>query len=206
MLNRSGYSFPLFSAAGLHKILRSKGIYPYRWVDSIEKFNETTLPPKEWFDNDLTGEKCSDERYNKALEVWRALKCSTFKDYHDAYLKSDVVLLADVVNNYREKCMKMFQLDPARFVSVQSMTMTNWLKFVGKPIGVLSNNTMYEFFHSAIRGGMCSVGELTYANVYGKNDEVIIGFDMNALYPTAMIFPLPCGDFQWVDVSEAWKA
>jgi hypothetical protein len=103
--------------------------------------------------------------------------------------------------------MKMFGLDPARFVSVQSMSMTNWLKYSGKIVGVLSDNTMYDFFHSAIRGGMCSLGELTYANVYGKDDEVIIGFDMNALYPTAMKFPLPCGGFKWVeDLDEVWKA
>jgi hypothetical protein len=115
----------------------------------------------EWFDNDLTGEKCTQERYEKALEVWKELKCSTFKDYHMAYLISDVVLLAEVFENYRESCMKMFGLDPVRFVSVQSMTMTNWLKHSGLTIGVLSDNSMYEFFHSAIRGGICSVGELT---------------------------------------------
>jgi hypothetical protein len=108
----------------------------------------------QWFDNDLTGEKCTIERYEKALKLWNELKCSTFLDYHLAYLKSDVVLLAEVFNNYRETSMKMFGLDPARFVSVQSMTMTNWLKHSGLTIGVLSDNSMYEFFHSAIRGGM----------------------------------------------------
>jgi hypothetical protein len=117
-LDKSNYSYPIFSHLGLHRILRSKGIYPYRWVNSTEKFKQTSLPSIEWFDNDLTGEKCSQERYNKALEVWKALRCSTFKDYHMAYLESDVVLLADVFNNYREKCMKMLGLDPARFVSV----------------------------------------------------------------------------------------
>jgi hypothetical protein len=53
---------------------------------------------------------------------------------------------------------------------------------------------------------MCSVGELTFANVHNKSDETIVGFDMNALYPTAMLFPLPCGDFSWVDPEEAMKA
>jgi hypothetical protein len=115
--------------------------------------------------------------------VWDTLGCKTFADYHMAYLESDVVLLAEVFENYLKTCMKMFGLDPVRFVSVQSMTMTNWLKYSGLTIGVLSDNIMYEFFHSAIRGGMCSVGELTFANVYGKNDEMIIGFDMNVLYP-----------------------
>jgi hypothetical protein len=78
MLNKSGYSFPIFTDVGLNKILRSKGIYPYRWVDSIDKFKETSLPPKQWFDNNLTSEKCTEERYNKALEVWKELRCKTF--------------------------------------------------------------------------------------------------------------------------------
>jgi hypothetical protein len=53
---------------------------------------------------------------------------------------------------------------------------------------------------------MCSVGELTFANVYGKRAEIIIGFDMNTLYPRTMMFPLPCGEFTWVDPEEAMKA
>jgi hypothetical protein len=145
-------------------------------------------------------------KIEQSNEVWKALRCCTFKDYHMAYLTSDVVLLAEMFENYRNSCMKMFGLDPARFVSIQPMTMTNWLKYSGLTVGVLSDNSMYDFFHSAIRGGMCSVGELTYANVYGKSNEIIIGFDMNALYPRAMMFPLPCGDFAWVEPEEAIKA
>jgi hypothetical protein len=154
----------------------------------------------------LTGEKCSEDRYNKAIQVLNTLGCKTFKDYHMAYLESDVVLLAEVFGNYLQTSMKMFGLDRARFVSVQSMTMTNWLKYVSLTIEVLSDSTMYDFFHSAIRGGMCSLSELTFANVYGKNGDVIIGFDTNALYPRSMMFPLPPSGFEWVDLDEAIQA
>jgi hypothetical protein len=65
VLNKSGYSFPIFTHVGLHKILRNKGIYPYRWVDTVDKFKSKCLPSMEWFDNDLTGEKCTQERYEK---------------------------------------------------------------------------------------------------------------------------------------------
>jgi hypothetical protein len=164
-------------------------------VDSVEKFKETRLPSIEWFDNDLTGEKCSEDRYNKAVQVWNKLGCKTFYDDHMAYLEFDVVLLAEVFENYRQTSMKMFGLDPA-----------NWMKYSGQAIEVFSDRSMYEFFHSAIRGGMCSVGELTFANVYGKNGEVIIGFDMNALYPRAMMFSLPSRRFEWVDPEEAIQA
>jgi hypothetical protein len=113
-LKKSNHEYKIFHALNLNPILRSKGIYPYRWVDSINKFKEKQLPPIEWFDNDLTGEKCTPERYTKALEVWNTLQCETFGEYHMAYLKSDVALLAEVFENYRESCMKMFGLDPAR--------------------------------------------------------------------------------------------
>jgi hypothetical protein len=69
ILNKSNHDFEIFNRLYLHPILRSKGIYPYQWVDSVEKFKETSLPAIEWFDNDLTGEKCTEDRYNKAIQV-----------------------------------------------------------------------------------------------------------------------------------------
>jgi hypothetical protein len=121
---------------------------------------------------------------------------------------ADVVLLAEVFNKYRESCMKQFGLDPARFVTVQSMTMTNWLKYSKITVGTINNTItdIHYFIYNAIRGGICSVGEITYVNVYNKPGETIVGFDMNALYPTAMMYPLPCGEFQWVYPEEAEKA
>jgi hypothetical protein len=82
ILNKSNHDFEIFNRLSLHQILRSKGIYPYRWVDSVEKFKETSLPSIEYFDNDLTGEKCTEERYKKAQEVWNTLNCKSFYDYH----------------------------------------------------------------------------------------------------------------------------
>jgi hypothetical protein len=201
-LRKSGHKFEICDKYGLPECLRSKGIYPYRWVDSLDKLYETSLPSIEWFDNDITGEKCTPERYQRAKKIWEETKCETFKDYHERYQLADVLLLAEVMTKYRKDCMKLFGLDPARFVSVQSMTLTNWLKHLnGQAVEVLSDNEMYDFFRKAIRGGMCSVGELTYANVYNKPGEHIIGFDMNALYPTAMLFPVPAGDYAWIDPS-----
>jgi hypothetical protein len=69
ILNKSNHDFEIFIRLYPHPILRSKGIYPYRWVDSVEKFKETSLSSIEWFNNDLTGEKCSEDRYNKAIQV-----------------------------------------------------------------------------------------------------------------------------------------
>lgn len=186
--------------------LRSKGVYPYKWMDNYDKFNATSLPPIDDFYNDIKNQPCSEQDYKHAVSVWNELKCKTFKDYHQAYLMSDVFLLADVFTNYRKICMNTYGLDPANFVTAPSFTYTNWLKFSNISIETLTNLEMYNFFSNAKRGGMCSIGEICYANVYNKDNECIIGLDMNALYPTSMLFPLPIGDYQWVSIEEGMKA
>jgi hypothetical protein len=95
-LIKSQYHFPISEKVGLHPILRQKRIYPYKWVDSVEKFKCTELPGIEAFYNDLTQKPCSPEDYQHAQNVWKTLGCKTFQDYHDYYLMADVVLLAEV--------------------------------------------------------------------------------------------------------------
>ena len=76
--------------------LTKKGVYPYDYVSSIDKFSETQLPQKAEFYSKLNNEDMSDEDYQHAQNVWKTFNCKTIKDYHDLYLKSDVLLLADV--------------------------------------------------------------------------------------------------------------
>ena len=64
-----------------------KGVYPYDYVTSIEKLQETKLPPKEAFYSILCNEEISDEDYQHALNVWNTFDCQTLQDYHDLYLK-----------------------------------------------------------------------------------------------------------------------
>jgi hypothetical protein len=189
---------PLCDKLNIHPLLRRKGVYPYSWVDDYNKFNHTTLPSIEAFYNDLEDKPCSVDEYNHAINVWNTLGCNTFKDYHIHYLKSDVILLADVFENYRNMCLKEFQLDPAQFISAPSLSYVAGLKFTGCKLDALTDINMYQFFHSALRGGLCNVGELTYCNVYDKQDEHIIGLDINSLYPYSLMFPMPISDFQWV--------
>ena len=77
-----------------------KGVYPYDYVTSIEKLKETKLPPKEAFYSKLLNEEIADEDYQHAHNVWNTFNCGTIQDYHDLYLKSDVLLLADVFENF----------------------------------------------------------------------------------------------------------
>ena len=95
------------------KLLRKKGVYPYDYMDSIERLNETELPPKEAFYSKLNDSGISDEDYEHAKNVWKEFDCKTLRDYHDLYNKSDVLLLADVFENFRDVCMNNYKLDPA---------------------------------------------------------------------------------------------
>ena len=83
-------------------LLTRKGVYPYDYVSSLEKLSETQLPPKEEFYSNLNDEHISDDDYQHAINVWNTFKCKSIRDYHDLYLKSDVLLLADVFENFKK--------------------------------------------------------------------------------------------------------
>ena len=94
-------------------LLMRKGVYPYEYASSCERFNDEQLPPKEAFYSKLSGEDISDDDYKHAHAVWEEFDMKTFKDYHNLYNVSDVLLLADVFENFRGVCMENYHLDPA---------------------------------------------------------------------------------------------
>ena len=83
-------------------LLTRKGIYPYDHVSSIDILQETKLPSKDLFYSKVNDEEISDEDYQHAIQVWNTFNCQTLQDYHDLYLKSDVLLLADVFEKFQK--------------------------------------------------------------------------------------------------------
>ena len=92
-----------------------KGVYPYEYMDSWERFNETTLPNKKSFYSQLNLEDITNKDYAHAQKVFEESKLKNFGDCHDLYVQSDALLLADVFENFRNKCIEVYELDPAHF-------------------------------------------------------------------------------------------
>ena len=90
------------------ELLLQKGVYPYEYMDSWERFNETSLPDKESFYSELNKENITDEEYAHAQKVWEVFKIKNLGEYRDLYVQIDTLLLSDVFENFRDKCLGIY--------------------------------------------------------------------------------------------------
>ena len=97
------------------KLIMRKGVYPYEYMDSWARFEETQLPPKEAFHRKLSDENINEADYAHAQQVWTTFGCKTLGDYSNLYCRTDVLLLADVFKTFRRTCQKQYGLDPAHY-------------------------------------------------------------------------------------------
>ena len=102
-------------------MLLRKGVYPYEYMDGWDKFNETSIPNKESFYSNLTMENISETDYRHANNEFKTFKLDNLGDYHDLYVRSDTLLLADVFENLRKACIKTYELDPVHFISLPGL-------------------------------------------------------------------------------------
>ena len=108
-------------------LLLRKGLYPYEYMDSWERFNETLLPPKKDFQRELTLEDISDKNYSHAQKVFDEF-CTDIGDYHDLYVQCDTLLLADVFEKFIDTCIDVYGLDPSYFLSAPGLAWQACLK------------------------------------------------------------------------------
>ena len=188
-------------------LLCQKGVYPYSHIKNSEVFEETRLPPKEAFKNDLTGEDISDEKYEFAQRVWTTMGCQSMGEYHDLYLYQDIFLLADIFEQFRQVCLKNYQLDPAHYYTVPGFSWDAALKFTKVKLETLHDIEMHQFLERGMRGGISMISH-RYAQANNKylqeyDPEKPTSFityqDSNNLYGEAMTQSLPVSDFKWVD-------
>ena len=109
-------------------LLLRKGVYPYEYMDNWERFNETLLPSKESFYSNLNMENIDDTDYRHGNNVFKRFKLNNLGEYNDLYVQSDTLLLADVFENFRNKCLEIYELDPAHFLSLPGLAWQACLK------------------------------------------------------------------------------
>ena len=188
-------------------LLLRKGVYPYKYMDSWKRVKEESLPDKESFYSKLNDEHITDEDYAHAQKVCDTFKIKHLGEYHDLYVQSDTTLLADVFENFRDKCIEIYEVDPAHFLSAPGLAWQACLKKTNVELVLLTDNDMLIMFEEGILEGMCQAtyryakANNKYMENHGKNKEsTYLGYlDANDLYGFAMCKKLPVDGFKWVD-------
>ena len=198
------YTSQLYKGKELDLMTR-KGVYPYDFMDSFDKFN-TGFPPKEDFYSIMNDEHITDDDYKHAQTVWETFKLDNMGEYHDLYLQTDVLLLADVFENFRRTCLEYYKLDPCHYFTSPGLSWDAMLKMTDIKLELMTDIDMFQFIEKGMRGGISYI-----ANRYGKaNNKYMKGYDektpskyimyldANNLYGWAMSQYLPTGGFKWM--------
>ena len=196
------------------ELIKQKGFYPYEYMDTEEKFNDTEPPPREAFYSKLSGRGISEKDYKHVWNVWHTFKMKTFKDYHELYNETNVLLLADVFENFRDLCLKIYGLDPVYYYTAPGLAWDACLKMTDIDLELLSDPDMLLMFEKGIRGGISMI-----SNRYGEANNKYMGkgfnrnklikylmyLDANNLYGCAMSMKLPTHGFKWLTSGEMEK-
>ena len=203
------------------ELIVKKGVYPYEYMNSFDRFKEAQLPPIEAFYSTLEEEPISNESYEHAMKVWNTFNCKTMKDYHDLYLKTDIYLLTDIFEAFRNTAINNYDLDPSNghccskkeesywdaYYTLPNFAWDAMLKKTKISLENITDVDMYLFFEQAIRGGTSLISH-RYAKANNKymSDYVsdivssyIIYLDANNLYGHAMIQNLPTSGYKWAN-------
>ena len=155
----------------------------------------------------MTGITSDD--YQHTQWVWKKFKVRNLGGYHDLYLRTDVILLANVFEAFRDTCIEHYSLDPAHFYTVPGLATKACLRKTKIRLELLTNPDMLLMFERGIRGGITqAVHRYVSANnpymedkFNPKEDTTYLQYlDANNLYGWAISQPLPTRRFKWVDI------
>ncbi|XP_024888609.1 uncharacterized protein LOC112465332 [Temnothorax curvispinosus] len=195
-------------------LLTRKGVFPYEYVDGADKLRDAELPPREAFYSSLTDETASESDYEHATRVRRRFRVRDLGEYSDLYLKTDVLLLANIFENFRDACSASYGLDPAHYYTLPGYTWDAMLWYTAVRFELLTDIDMVLFVERGIRGGL-SQCSLRYARANNRHvpthdssqpTTYLMYYDVNNLYGWAMSESLPYANFQWLDDPENFDA
>ena len=175
-------------------------------MDSWQRFDETSLPDKKAFYSELYLEDITDEDFTHAQKVFEELRLKHLGEYHNLYVQNDTLLLADVFENFRNKCIEIYELDPTHFLSAPGLAWQACLKKTGVKLELLTDIDMLLIVEKDIRGGIChAIQRYVKANNkhmknYDKNiiSSYFIYIDAKNLYGWGMSQKLPVNGFKWI--------
>ena len=144
-------------------LLTRKGVYPYDYVDSFEKLDEDIPTDRKAYFNTLTKEDITQDDYDFLCQLKDVFNLKTLRDLHDLYVSTDVMLLADVFEHFRQWSLDIYQLDPAHFLTAPSLSWTAALKFTKVKLDVIKDIDMSLFIDEAVIGGISLI-----SNAYAK--------------------------------------
>ena len=201
------YTKDYFTDPVLFNLMKRKGVYPYDYMDSFRKFNDTELPKREDFYSLLTDNNISKDDYSHAKDVWNTFNLKNMGEYHDLYLRTDILLLTDVFENFRKTCLTYYKLDPLHYITSPGLAWDAMLKMTGINLELITDIDMQLFIEKGLRGGISYIAHrhAEANNKYMKNYDLdklisyIMYLDANNLYGWAMSKPLPYGNFRWVN-------
>ena len=193
----------------IQDLVKQKGFYPYEYMNNFEKFKGQS-PNKEKFYSFLTGKKIIDKYFEHVLKVCNKFEMKTMKDYHDLYLKYDVLLSADEFENFRNNSLKNYGLCPSHYLSTQALSWDAMLNMTKVELELISDADMYLSFEKRMRGGVSRVSKRyskannKYLKSYDSKQgpKHIIYLDANNLFGYAMSKFLPTSGFKWIDPNE----
>ena len=184
-------------------LLLREGVYPYEYMDSSERLDETSLPDKEAFYSSLNMEDIRDVDHSHAKRVFKNL--NNYYDYHDLYVQSDTLLLEDIFENFRNECTEIYELDPTHFLSAPGLEWQACLKKTEVKLELLTNVDILLIVEKGIRRGIChAIHRYAEANnkymkkhQQNKESSYIQYSDASNLYGWAMSQKLTVDGFKW---------
>ncbi|GFY04916.1 uncharacterized protein TNCV_2175721 [Trichonephila clavipes] len=188
-------------------LLLRKRVFPYDYFDSFEKCKDSCLPPISKFYNKLNEEAISVEDYNDACKVFNEFHLNNLGEYCDLYVKTDVLLLTDLFENFWKICMQTYKLDPCWYFTTPALSWDAILLHTKVAIELFTDNDMLLFIEKSVRGGISqccnryAIANNRYMSNFNPDDEIkyLMYLDANNLYGYAMSKYLPLKDFVWSD-------